>query len=283
VVLYGKETDFKQVIDQALQFPMMAAYRVVILKEAQEMSSFEKLESYFNNPSAQTILVVAYKHKKLDKRKKKLWDALKKNAVVFESSKLYDNQIPAYIQSMAADHGMKVSPQIAQLITEHLGSDLSKISNEISKLRLNLPEGTAVDLQHVERYIGISKDFNIFELQKAIGQKDKMKAYKIIQYFARNPKAHPIQMNVGALYNYFSKLFISKKFQNADDRSFAAKVKVNPFFAREYKLASKNFSLAQIRNALHELHELDKKSKGVGTRNQDQLGMYQEFLFKVFA
>lgn len=283
VVLYGKESDYKQVLDQAMQFPMMSKYRVVIVKEAQEMRSFENLEAYFNNPSEQTVLVIAYKHKKLDKRKKKIWNAFKNNAVILDSKKLYDNQIPAYIQSMSSEKGIKVNPRIAALITEHIGSDLAKISNEIDKLALNLPEGTEVNLKHIESYVGISKDFNIFELQKAIGQKDKIKAYGIIKYFSQNPKAHPIQMNVGALYNYFTKLFLAKKFINADDRSFASKLKVNPFFTREYKVAAKNYNLAEIRNALNEIHELDKKSKGVGTRNSDQLGMYQEFLFKIFS
>ena len=164
VTLYGKETDFKQVIDQSLQFPMMASHRVVIIKEAQEMSSIEKLADYIAKPSPQTILVIAYKHKKLDKRKKKIWTALKKNAVVLESKKIYDNQVPSIIANMAKEKNIKLSSQMAGMIAEHLGADLAKINNELDKLALNLDSTTEVTMDHVETYIGISKDYNVFEL-----------------------------------------------------------------------------------------------------------------------
>ncbi len=283
VVLYGKETDFKQVIDQAMQFPMMASHRVVILKEAQSMTSLDKLADYFAIPSQQTILVIAYKHKKFDKRKKKLWDAVKKNAVILESKKLYDNQLPAFIASFAQQHKLSIDNKTAFLLAEHLGNDLSKISNEIDKLKLNLPEGSIVNMDHVQQYIGISKDYNIFELQKAIGAKNKLKAYGIVKYFAENKKAHPIQMNMGSLYNYFTKLMLAKKYERSDDRTFASKAKINPFFAKEYKSAARNYSMPQIARSFALLHEMDKHSKGVEARRANELGLYQEFLFQLFA
>lgn len=282
VVLYGKESNFKQVMDQAMQFPMMASHRVVIVKEAQEMSSIDKLEAYIANPSESTILVLAHKHKKLDKRKKKIWAALKKNAVILESKRIYDNQIPPFIVNQAKDSGLVIDSKIASIIAENLGNDLSKIANEINKLSLNLAKGSSVTVQDVETYIGISKDYNVFELQKALGAKDKAKAYKIIMYFSRNKKSHPIQMNVGALFNYFTKLFLAKKFMNADNKTFASKVKVSPFFTSEYKAAAKNYDLGQIKNALMLVHDMDKKCKGVGVRRSNDLGLYQEFLFKLF-
>lgn len=282
VVLYGKETNFKQIMDQARQFPMMASHRVVIVKEAQEMSSFEQLTSYIDQPSEQTILVLAYKHKSLDKRKKKIWSALKKNAIILETKKIYDNQIPAHIVDIAKSKKLVISPKVAQVMAENLGASLSKINNEINKLSLNLEPGTEVTLEHVENYVGISKDYNIFEFQKALGQREKTKAYKISEYFARNSKSHPIQMHVGSLYNYFCKLLIAKKYERADNRTFAAKVKINPFFAGEYKNAAKNYTLLQIRNGLEQVHVMDKKSKGLSGRNNENLGIYQEFLFRLF-
>ena len=283
VVLYGKETEFKQVLDQAMQFPMMASHRVVIVKEAQELKNIEGLLPYFENPSQQSILVIAHKHKKLDKRKKKIWDALKKNAVILDAKKLYENQIPAYIQSICQSHGLDIDQHAMMLMTEYLGTDLSKVSNEIEKLSLNVEEGTLIQVEHIERYIGINKDYNIFELQKAIGTKNKSKAYRIVKYFAQNEKANPIQRNVASLYGYFSKLFLAKKFQKSDNRTIASKLKINPYFAGEYKQAAQNFSLAQIHTAFNELHNMDKKSKGMGARQADTLGMYQEFLFRIFS
>ncbi len=282
-VLYGKESTAKQVIDQAMQFPMMSPYRVVIVKEAQSMSSLPQLESYIKNPSQQTILVIAHKYKTFDKRKKKFWDAVKKNAVILETKKLYDNQVPPFISDMVKDKGLKVDSKTALIIAEHLGSDLSKAANEIEKLSLNLSAGTTVTLDHVQKYIGISKDFNIFELQTAIGKRDKPKCYRIIKYFSENQKAHPIQMNVGALYSYFCKIFITKKYAKSDNKTLASKLRVSPFFTSDYKTAANNFDMHQIRKAFHLLHEMDKHSKGVDSRQSDHLALYQDFLFKLLA
>ena len=282
-VLYGKESTAKNVIDQAMQYPMMSAHRVVIVKEAQSMGTLSELTSYIKNPSQQTILVIAHKHKKFDKRKKKLWDAIKKNAVILETKKLYDNQVPPFVTEMIKEQGLKIDSKTAYIIAEHLGSDLSKVSNEIQKLSLNLDKGTTVTLDHVQKYIGISKDYNIFELQTAIGQKNKPKCYKIIKYFSENEKAHPIKMNVGALYSYFCKLFIAKKYERADNSTLASKLKISPFFTSEYKTAAKNFDVTQIKKAFNLLHTMDKHSKGVDNRNKGSLALYQEFLFKLLA
>jgi DNA polymerase-3 subunit delta len=168
-------------------------------------------------------------------------------------------------------------------VAEHLGNDLSKISNEIEKLSLNLPPGTEINLDHVQEYIGISKDYNFFELQNAIGQRNKLKAYAIVMYFSQNKKAHPIQKHIGSLFNFFSTLFLAKKYERADDRTFASKARINPFFARDYKAAAHNFTVDQIKRAFKLIYELDKASKGIDTRRNEDLGLYQEFLFKLFA
>ena len=283
VVLYGKETDFKQVVDQAMQFPMMASHRVIIVKEAQSMSSIADLASYIAQPSTQSILVLAHKHKKLDKRKKKIWDALKKNAVILETTKLYDNQVPAYVMEFAQAEGLKLDNKSAFLLTEHLGSDLNKIYNEIKKLGLNLEKGSQVTAEDIQNFVGISKDFNVFELQKAIGTKNKLKAYSIVKYFSQNSKAHPIQMNVASLYNYFSSVYVAKKYIKSDDRTLASKLRVNPYFVKDYKMAANQYSLEKIRYAFKMLHRMDKHSKGVEVRKASDLGMYQEFLFGLFS
>ncbi len=281
VVMYGKETHFKQVLDQARQYPMMSPHRVVIVKEAQELGGLDNLESYFSQPSPQTILVLAYKHKKLDKRKK-IWKTIKANAVVLEGKKLYENKIPSYITSMGSEEGLQISPKVAQVIAENLGTDLSKIANELKKLSLNLDKGTAVTLDHVENYIGINKDYNVFELQKAIGTRNKEKAYRIAQYFASNKKAHPIQRNVGAFYSYFSKLLVAKQYERSDNATLAKQLGVNPYIVGEYKSAVKNYDFAQLRKAIYLIHEMDKRSKGLDIKHIDDLGMYQEFLYGVF-
>lgn len=281
IVLYGKEIETKQVLDQVMQFPMMASHRVVIIKEAQELKNIENLTAYLDNPSQQSILVLAHKHRKLPKTKKKFWSALKKNATILDAKKLYDNQIPSYIQSMTKDLGFSIDNNACMLLSEYLGSDLSKVSNEIGKLALNLEKGTKINTSHIQQFIGINKDFNLFELQKAIGQKDKIKAYRIVKYFSQNVKSNPMPRNVAGLYGYFTKLFIAKKYQNADNKTLASKLKVNPYFVSEYKQAARLFSTEQIKIAFHQLHLMDKKSKGIDARRADDLGLYQEFLFKI--
>ena len=283
IVLYGKETEFKQVLDQAMQYPMMAPYRVVILKEAQSMNGLDKLADYFSNPAEQTILVIAHKHKKFDKRKKKAWDALKKNAVILETKKMYDNQIPGFISNVSKSLGIKIDNKAAYLLAEHLGNDLSKISNELEKLKLNLADAEEISLDHIQKYIGISKDYNMLELQASIGRRDKLKAYSIAKYFSENKKAHPIQRNIASLYYYFSVLFMAKKFERADDKVLASKARINPYFVRDYKAAARNYSVPQIKRAFRLLHDMDKSSKGVEVRRATDLGIYQEFLFKLFA
>ena len=281
VVLYGKETNFKQVMDQAMQFPMMAPKRVVIVKEAQEMRDLDKMEAYFKQPAEQTLLVIAHKHKKLDKRKK-AWKALGDNAIILDGKRIYDNKVPGLIQDMARDHGLGMDAKVAHLMAENLGNNLSKIANELIKLKLNLPAEASVSIQDIETYVGISKDYNIFELQKAIGLRDKNKAYRITQYFSSNKKSHPIQMNIGALYNYFSRLLITKKYERSGPKTVASKLGINPYVVGDYISAARNYSLAEISGAFHHIHIMDRKSKGVDARRSDDLGLYRDFLHAVF-
>ncbi|MBK8503464.1 MAG: DNA polymerase III subunit delta [Saprospiraceae bacterium] len=207
MILYGKETDFMEVVDNARRFPMMSEYQVVIVKEAQSMKELNELEAYVKNPAPSTMLVICYKHGTIDGRTT-FARLLKEKAVIFESKRVYDNQMPAWISDHLASRGFKIGASEAALISDYLGADLSKVANEMEKLALNLRTGHKVNKSDIEKYIGISKDFNVFELQDALGARNKEKAYRIIQYFISNPKNNPLIMVVGALFSYFSKIYL---------------------------------------------------------------------------
>lgn len=261
-ILYGKEANYNLVVDNARRFPLMAERQVVILKEAKEMRDLATLEKYVLQPSPTTVLVICHKHKKLDKRTK-FAAALKKNAVVFESKKLYDNQVPAWITDYLKARKYPIAEAAKTLIAEYLGTDLSKVANELDKLMLNLPPGTSITTDHVQQHIGISKDYNVFELQNAIGQRDFGKAQRIVAYFIANPKKHPLVQIISSLYGYFSKLYIMHSAGKVSDNELASKLGTRPFFLKEYRLAASNFNRAKTERAIHTLLEYDLKSKGV--------------------
>lgn len=265
-ILYGKEVDARQVIDTASRFPMMSQFQVVILKEAQDMRSFEGLATYVEKPVPTTIMVIAFKHKSFKKFNTKFGKTLKKNAVVFESKPIYDNKVPDWIMSHLKTKKLTIKPQVAALIGEYLGTDLSKISNELEKLSLNLPKGTEVTVELVEKHIGISKEYNVFEFQRALAAKDILKTNKIVKYFAANEKKHPLVMVTGTLYTFFSKVFMLqhlKRKKTPQSEILSTLGMRSDWFLRDYSLAANKYSLGQIERVLHLLKEYDLKSKGV--------------------
>lgn len=281
VILYGKEVDFKTIVDNARQFPMMAPYRVVIVKEAQEMRSLNNLQSYIENPSEQSILVLNYKYKKLDKRTG-FAKALKKKAVLLETKKIYDNQLPGYIDQIVKANGLKIDARANNLLAEYIGTDLSKINNEIEKLNLRLEKGETINSQHIEDYVGISKDYNIFELQNALGKRDKIKSFQIAEYFASNEKKNPLIASINSLYSYFTKVWQTQSLSTLDDRSLASKIGVfSSFFMKDFRLAARNYSPDKIRSILLDLHQYDAYSKGVDRRNPNQGDLLKELIFKI--
>jgi DNA polymerase-3 subunit delta len=281
VILYGKEIDFKTIVDNARQFPMMAPYRVIIVKEAQEMRSINSLQSYIENPSDQTILVINYKYKKLDKRTG-FAKALKQNAVLLETKKIYDSQLPAYIDQIVKDKGLKIDHKATSLLAEYIGTDLSKINNEVEKLNLRLQKGETIDSQHIQDYVGISKDYNIFELQNALGRKDKAKSFQIVEYFASNEKKNPLIASINSLYTYFTKVWQTQSMSTLDDRSLASKIGVfSSFFMKDYRLAARNYTPKKIQSILLDLQEYDGFSKGVDRRNPNQGDLLKELVFKI--
>ncbi len=263
-IFYGKDVNHLAIVDTARRFPMMAPYQVVILKEAQDMKSLKELKTYIEKPSEKTILVICHKHKKFNLNSA-FGKLLKKNALVFESKKLYDNQVPDWIQQYLSNKSLKIDPQASVLLGEYLGTNLSKVANELDKLAINLPKGTQITKQHIEENIGISKDYNVFELQKALGQKNVLKVNRIANYFASNPRKNPLPMVTASLYNYFSKMYMLKALKNAPEQEVMKALNLrSAFFLKEYRMAVRNYHLIEIEKTLDLLKEFDLKSKGVG-------------------
>jgi len=281
MVLYGGDITIYDVINNAKRFPMMAEYQVIIVKEAQHLhKTIESLAEYANNLTPTTILVMCYKYKKLDGRKK-LAKIVKKNGVLFESKKLYEENIPNWIMQLIASKGYKIEDKAALMLTEYLGTDLSKISKEIEKLMSILPKGTTISALAIEENIGISKDYNIFELRKAIGIRDLVKANKIINYFEQNPKSNPLPMTLSLLFSYFVQLLQYHGLINKSKDQVAKTLKINHYFVKDYIIAAKNYPMRKVSQIIAYLGDADVKSKGVGVSNLRDADILKELLFKI--
>ncbi|UGU16358.1 DNA polymerase III subunit delta [Sinomicrobium kalidii] len=281
VVLYGKDVAVGDIVESAKRYPMMAERQVVIVKEAQELSrTIENLAPYAENPQPTTVLVLCYKYKSLDKRKK-LYKAVKKSGVLFQSKKLYENQVGDWIRRVLAGRKYAISPKAALMLVEFLGTDLGKINNELEKLQLILPEGTEITPSHIEENIGISKDYNNFELRKAIGEKDVVKATRIIHYFGQNPKDNPLVVTVALLFNFFSQLLQYHGLNDHSPRSVAGALRINPYFVKEYEAAARNYPMKKVSRAVAVLREMDVKGKGVGASNIPQADLLKELLVRI--
>ncbi|MBJ7882621.1 DNA polymerase III subunit delta [Gelidibacter salicanalis] len=281
MVLYGRDVSIDDIVGNAKRFPMMAEYQVIIVKEAQDLSrSIEKLVDYAKNPQPSTILVMNYKYKTIDKRKS-LYKTLNKMGVVYESKKLYENQVGDWIKRVLAPKDFTIAPKASQMLVEFLGTDLSKINNELEKLQIILPKGTQISPEHIEENIGISKDFNNFELRKAIGDGDVRKAHQIITYFAENPKDNPMVVTVSLLFNFFSQLLHFHGLTDKSPRSVASALKINPYFVNEYITAARNFPMKKVSSVVGTLREFDVKSKGVGANAIPQGDLLKELLVRI--
>lgn len=279
--LYGRDVSIDDIVGNAKRFPMMAERQVVIVKEAQDLSrTIEQLTAYAENPQPSTVLVVCYKYKKLDKRKK-LHKAIAKTGVIFESKKLYENQVADWIRKELQTRQYQIAPKAAQMLVEFLGTDLSKIDNELQKLQLICPQGTNITPEVIEENIGISKDFNNFELRKAIGARDSLKAHRIINYFSQNPKDNPMVLTVSLLFSFFSQLLQYHGLNDKSKSNVAKVLKVNPYFVSDYTLAAKNYPMKKVSQIISSLRDADVKSKGVGAANVPQGDLLKELLVKV--
>lgn len=281
-VVYGRDVSARDVVDMARRFPMMGNYQVVIVKEAQHIINLdEPLKAYLEQPLDSTILVINYKYKKLDKRKA-LYKILSKSkkCVLFESAKLYDSKIPAWISQRVMSMGYTINPKSVNLLAEYLGTDLSRINNELGKLIINLQPGETITEDHIEQNIGISKDFNIFELTNAMGKRDLKKAYRIIQYFESNSKQNPLQMVSVLVYTFFMKVFLYHQISKESKNTIASKLGINPYFVDDYRLAAHNYTTRQIKGIIAGLRQIDLKSKGLGSTDASSYGPLKELIFR---
>jgi DNA polymerase III subunit delta len=280
-ILYGKDLSIDAILTTAKRYPMMAERQVVVIREAQNIKNIEDLVSYVEKPLTSTILVINYKYKTIDKRKK-LYKAISKNGVYLESKPLYDNQVPAWITKYLKEKNLGIDPRAAQLIADFIGSDLQRIVNELEKVTISLVPGTSIMPDDVEKNIGISKEFNTFELQNALGNKDILKSNRIINYFIDNEKMHPLTVIIGMLANYYRKVLVYHSIENKSDRNLVAqKLGVNPFFINDYTNAAKNYSLDKAIAIISMMREYDLRSKGArggSTANGDLL---REMVFKI--
>ncbi len=283
MVLYGRDVTIDDIVANAKRFPMMAERQVVIVKEAQDLSrTIEKLADYAENPQPSTVLVLCYKYKKIDKRKK-LYKIVAKNGVIFESKKLYENQVADWIRRVLGGAKYNIDPKAAQMLVEFLGTDLSKINNELEKLKLIIPSGSQITADQIEENIGISKEFNNFELRKAIGTRNVTKAHRIINYFAQNPKDNPLVVTISLLYSFFSQVLQYHGLSDKSQRNVAGVLKINPYFVKDYTEAAHNYPMKKVSRIITLLRDADVKSKGVGAVSLPQGDILKELLVKIMG
>lgn len=287
-ILYGKEVDMLTIISTAKRYPMMSEYQVVIVKEAQNIK-FGKAESkeadpfsnYVENPLKSTILVFCYKYGTLDKRLK-IAKAIEKNGVLFESKKLYDNQVSEWAIQFVKEKGFQLDTKAGAMVAEYLGNDLSKVANELEKVMINMAERKTITMDDIHKNVGISKEYNAFEFNTAIGKRDILKANRIADYFAANKKDNPLVLIIGQLNTYFSKIFTYYYLADKSKGNVASQLKINPFFVSEYEQAAKNYSFDKTCQVISLLREYDVKSKGVdSTGNTDEGELLKELLWKI--
>ena len=280
VTLYGKEITVDQIISEAKQFPIGSEKRLIIVKEAQYVKNIEALDVYLDNPLLSSVIVISYKGKSIDKRKK-FGKNLAKKCVVFESKKIYENKIPSWILEYVTKKGFAIDNSSTAILAEYLGADLSKITNELDKLMLIINKEEKITTELIEYHIGISKNYNVFELQNALGNKDIVKANRIINHFAANPKDHHIVAVISSLFSYFQKIMVYHFLNDKNPKSAGIALKVNPFFISQYQNASRKYNTKQLFNIIKYLKDYDLKSKGVNNKSTSQNGLLKELIFKI--
>ena len=279
-IFYGKDANWADVLNACRRYPMFAERQVVLLKEAQQMKDIEKLESYIEKPLSSTILVVSYKGKTIDGRSR-ISKLLKKNGEVFLSKKIYDNQLPSWTNGYVQSKGYQITPRALTLLVDHVGNDLNRIANEVEKLSINLGAERNITEDDIEKYIGVSKEYNIFELQHAISKKDLAKAIRIIQYFDANPKAAPIQLVLPSLYNYFTKILVVYQMNDKSEKALRPIFYNNPFLIQQAMDMLMNFSYAEAEQVIMLLHYYNLKSIGINNYGASSGSLMKEMIYKI--
>jgi len=281
-VFYGKDAEWASVINACRRYPMFADRQVVLLKEAQQMRDIEKLEAYIENPLTSTIFVVSYKEKKVDGRTR-LARLLKEKGVVLTTKKLYDNQLPEWTDELVESRGHSISQKALMLLVDHIGNDLSRIENEIDKMLINVGARQTISEEDVEKYVGVSKDFNVFELQASLAARNLPKAVRIIQYFEANPKVAPIQLVLPSLYTFFSRVFMIFGLSSRDEKTVAASLGVNPFFVKDYIRAAGLYSYPEVERLILLLSEYNLKSIGINNVGATDASLLKEMVVKIIG
>lgn len=279
-VFYGRDTDWPAVVNACQRYPMFAERQVVIIKEAQDMRGIEKLDAYIEKPLSSTLLFVAYKGKKVDKRTR-LAKLLKDHAVLFTTKKLYDNELPEWTQQLVREKGFAINGKALALLIDHIGNDLSRLNNEVDKLALNMGKRKSITEDDIEKYVGISKEFNVFELQHAVAQRDLYKALRIVQYFESNPKAGPLQLIFPSLYNFFSKVQMVLSLPAREEKTVAAAIGVSPYFVKDYLHSAARYDSYGVEKILLLLHTYNLRSLGVDDAGTEDMSLLKEMIVKM--
>lgn len=280
-VFYGRDADWATVVNACMRYPMFAERQVVLLKEAQHMKDIEKLENYIAKPLASTVFVVSYKDKKVDGRTA-FAKVLKNKTELFSTKKLYDNQLPEWVSQMVGQHGLTINQKSQALLVDHIGNDLSRLRNEVEKLSVNLKGRKNITEEDIEAFIGVSKEFNVFELQDAIAQKNLAKAIRIIQYFGSNPKAGPIQLILPTLYGYFSKVYAAFGLESRSEQALFGIFK-NPFAVKSAMQAINNYGYTGVEKIILLLHQYNLRGIGVNDTGTDDAELMKELVVKIMA
>ena len=281
-VFYGRDTAWSDVINACRRYPMFSEKQVVIIKEAQDLKGIDKLEAYVEKPLLSTMLFVAYKDKKVDGRTK-LAKLLKDRAVLLTTKKMYDNALPEWTSELVKSKGLSITKKALFLLIDHIGNDLARLSNEIDKLALNLKDRKEITEDDIEKFVGVSKEFNVFELQQAIAQRDLYKAVRIVQYFESNPKAAPLQLVFPSLYNFFSKVQVVYTVSSKDEKTVAASIGVNAWFVKDYMSTATKFSYQEIEKILLLLYEYNLRNLGVNDAGTEDAELLKEMVVKMIA
>lgn len=277
---YGKDANWADIVNACRRYPMFAERQVVLLKEAQQMKDIDKLDSYIEKPLSSTVLVVSYKGKTLDGRTG-FAKSVKKHGEIFSAKKIYDNQLPAWTNGYLQSKGFQIAPKALNLLVDHVGNDLSRIANEINKLSMNLGTEKNITEDDIEKYIGVSKEYNIFELQHAFSKKDQAKAIRIIQYFEANPKAVPIQLVLPSLYGYFTKIMTIHQMPDKSERALRPLFYNNPFLVQQALDTIKNYSFGETEQAILLLHDYNLKSIGINNSSTSPVSLMKELSYKI--
>lgn len=283
LTFYGVDSDVNNIISAARRFPMMAEYQLIVVKEAQELNKIELIDSYAKNPMKSTVLVISYKHGTVDKRKAMVRNIEKNGGVVFESKKWYDNQIPAFIKSYFSEKNIKIDDKSSQMITDFVGNDISKLIQQLQKLEVSLPSGSnRVTSELVEKNVGISKDYNNFELLKAIAEKNILKANTIVDYFGKNPKENPTFVTLSVLFNYFSNLLECFWLPQKSEQNVIAALNLRgSFFARDYMAGLRNYNAIKVMEVISLLRSFDAKFKGIDNISASPGELFKELVYKI--